>query len=223
MKLLIERNVTDQFDTIIEEIMVNENRVKQYWINGPFLQAEIKNHNRRMYPSKIMEREATRYIKEKIEDNQGLGELGHPDNPTINLDRVSHKIIMLTREGNNWIGKAKVIDTPLGKIVKNLMDEGIKFGVSSRGLGSLKEENGVNIVCEDYYLVTPADIVADPSGPNCWVESVMEGREWAFAGDGKIYEKAKEAIEQSVVKGKVDELKLLVAFENIIGEIARKK
>lgn len=223
MKLLIERNVTELFDCIIEEAMLNENRIKQYWINGPFLQAEIKNHNRRMYPSKIMEREATRYIKEKIEDNQGLGELGHPDNPTINLDRVSHKIIMLTREGNNWIGKAKVIDTPLGKIVKNLMDEGIKFGVSSRGLGSLKEENGVNIVCEDYYLVTPADIVADPSGPNCWVESVMEGREWAFAGDGKIYEKAKEEINRSVVKGKVDELKLLVAFETVLNQIAQKK
>lgn len=223
MKLLIERNVTELFDCIIEETLLNENRIKQYWINGPFLQAEIKNHNRRMYPSKIMEREAARYIKEKIEDNQGVGELGHPDNPTINLDRVSHKIIMLTREGNNWIGKAKVIDTPLGKIVKNLMDEGIKFGVSSRGLGSLKEENGVNVVCEDYYLVTPADIVADPSGPNCWVESVMEGREWAFAGDGKIYEKAKEEIDKSVVKGKIDELRLLVAFENIIGEIAKKR
>jgi len=106
MKLLIERNVTELFDCIIEEAMLNENRIKQYWINGPFLQAEIKNHNRRMYPSKIMEREATRYIKEKIEDNQGLGELGHPDNPTINLDRVSHKIIMLTREGNNWQRKS---------------------------------------------------------------------------------------------------------------------
>jgi hypothetical protein len=116
-----------------------------------------------------------------------------------------------------------VIDTPLGKIVKNLMDEGIKFGVSSRGLGSLKEENGVNIVCEDFYLVTPADIVSDPSGPNCWVESVMEGREWAFAGDGKIYEKAKAEISNSVVKGKIDEMRLLVTFENIISEIARKK
>jgi|PlaIllAssembly_1097288.scaffolds.fasta_scaffold00002_28 hypothetical protein len=223
MKLLIERNVTELFDCIIEETLLNESKVKQYWINGPFLQAEIKNHNRRMYPSKIMEREAARYVKEKIEDNQGVGELGHPDNPTINLDRVSHKIVMLTREGNNWIGRAKVIDTPLGKIVKNLMDEGIKFGVSSRGLGSLKEENGVNIVCEDFYLVTPADIVSDPSGPNCWVESVMEGREWAFAGDGKIYEKAKAEISNSVVKGKIDEMRLLVTFENIISEIARKK
>lgn len=175
MKLLIERNTFDVFDCIVEETVLNENtRSKQYWINGPFLQAEVKNHNRRKYPSKIMEREALRYIREKIDDNQGVGELGHPDNPTINLDRVSHKIIMLRQEGNNWLGKAKVIDTPMGKIVKNLMDEGIKFGVSSRGLGSLKEENGVNIVCDDFYLVTPADIVADPSGPNCWVESIME-------------------------------------------------
>lgn len=223
MKLLIERNATDVFDCIVEEVVLNENtRVKQYWINGPFLQAEIKNHNRRKYPSKIMEREAMRYIREKIDDNQGVGELGHPDNPTINLDRVSHKIIMLRQEGNNWLGKAKVLDTPMGKIVKNLMDEGIKFGVSSRGLGSLKEENGVNIVCDDFYLVTPADIVADPSGPNCWVESVMEGREWAFAGDGKIYEKAKQGIEASVVKGKVDELKLLVVFDSILDSIAHK-
>lgn len=222
MKLLIERNVTDQFDTIIEEIMVNESRVKQYWINGPFLQAEIKNHNRRMYPSKIMEREASRYIKEKIGDNQGVGELGHPDNPTINLDRVSHKIIMLTREGTNWIGKAKIVDTPNGRIVKNLMDEGIKFGVSSRGLGSLKEENGVNIVCEDYYLVTPADIVADPSGPDCWSNAVIEGREWSFNGNGELYEKARKGIDESVVKGRIDEMKLLVIFESIINNLNKK-
>ena len=221
MKLLIERNVNDQFDCMIEELILNENRIKQYFINGPFLQAEVKNHNRRLYPNKIMEREALRYIKEKIEDNQGVGELGHPDNPTINLDRVSHKIVSLKREGTNWIGKAKVIDTPLGKIVKNLMDEGIKFGVSSRGLGSLKEENGVNIVCEDFYLVTPADIVADPSGPNCWVESVMEGKEWAFANDGKIYEKARNEIENAKTKGKVDEMKLLITFESILNQIAK--
>lgn len=224
MKLLIERNVNDLFDCVIEEVQLNEGiKEKQYWINGPFLQAEIKNHNRRMYPSKIMEREANRYVTEKINDNQGVGELGHPDNPTINLDRVSHKIINLRREGNNWIGKAKVIDTPLGKIVKNLMDEGIKFGVSSRGLGSLKEENGINVVCEDYHLVTPADIVADPSGPNCWVESITEGREWAFGGDGKIYETAKQGIDKSFSKGKIDELKLLVVFENILNDIANKK
>jgi len=198
MKLLIERNTFDVFDCIVEETILNENtRTKQYWINGPFLQAEVKNHNRRKYPSKIMEREALRYIREKIDDNQGVGELGHPDNPTINLDRVSHKIIMLRQEGNNWLGKAKVIDTPMGKIVKNLMDEGIKFGVSSRGLGSLKEENGVNIVCDDFYLVTPADIVADPSAPDAFVRGIFEGKEWIYE-NGIIKEKQIETYKQAI-------------------------
>jgi hypothetical protein len=169
-----------------------------------------------------MEREARRYVTEKINSNQATGELGHPENPSINLDRVSHKIIMLQQEGTNWIGKAKVIDTPFGKIVKNLMDEGIKFGVSSRGLGSLQEKNGVNVVCEDYYLVTPADIVSEPSGPNCWVNAVMEKKEWAFDNDGILYEKAVNNINNSYSRGKVDELKLLLAFESLLTDLSCK-
>lgn len=226
MKLLIERNVNDLFDCVIEESLLNETKIQKYWINGPFLQAEIKNRNQRMYPSNIMEREVMRYIKEKIDDNQGVGELGHPDNPTINLDRVSHKIVSLIRDGNNWIGKAKVLDTPLGKIVKNLMDEGIKFGVSSRGLGSLKESGGMNVVCEDYYLVTPADIVSDPSGPSCYVEAVYEGREWAFGDNGELINLKPEIIktlDKSVtpVSG-INELKLLSFFETMIEKIIQK-
>lgn len=220
MRLLIERNL-DDFDTIVEEIVLNESKEKTYWINGPFLQSEIKNHNRRLYPKNILAKEAKRYISEKIQDHQGVGELGHPDSPSINLDRVSHKIMSLSEDGNNWIGKAKIIDTPFGKIVKNLMDEKIKFGVSSRGLGSLKEESGVNVVCEDYYLITPADIVSDPSGPNCFVNAVMENREWVFA-DGKLIEKEdhiKSIINNAAAKHQLDEAGLLRVFNKILNLI----
>ena len=146
MKLLIERNANTSFNCIVEEINNEQSKEKQYWITGPFLQGEVKNENKRIYPSKTLNREAVRYIKEKINDNQAVGELGHPEQPPINLDRVSHKIISLVQDGNNWIGKAKILSTPNGNIVKNLMDEGIKFGVSSRGLGSIKEENGASLV-----------------------------------------------------------------------------
>lgn len=138
-----------------------------------------------------MEREVARYTRQKIANNQAVGELEHPSGPQINLDRVSHKIISLVSEGNNWIGKAKIIDTPVGKIVKNLIDEGIKFGVSSRGLGSVKNTNGINEVCEDFYLITPADIVSDPSGPDCFVTSIMENKEWVYE-NGKFIEKERE-------------------------------
>lgn len=219
MRLLIERNL-DEFDTVVEEIALNEStKEKAYWINGPFLQSEIKNHNRRLYPKKVLAKEASRYIKEKIDDHQSVGELGHPDSPTINLDRVSHKIVSLSEDGNNWIGKAKIIDTPFGKIVKNLMDEKVKFGVSSRGLGSLKEENGVNIVCEDYYLITPADIVSDPSGPNCFVNAVMENKEWAWDPAGRLIEREteiKKLVNDAAAKRQLDEAGLLRVFNQIL-------
>lgn len=175
MKLLIEKTTDFESLCIVEEIIAEgAANQKSYYIQGPFLQSEVKNHNRRLYPRSVMENEVLRYTRVKLDDNQAVGELGHPDTPSINLDRVSHKIIELRADGNNWLGKAKVLDTPLGKIVKNLMDEKVKFGVSSRGLGSLKEVNGVNIVQNDYMLVTPADIVSDPSGPDCWATAVME-------------------------------------------------
>ena len=153
---------------------------KNYKIRGPFLQAEIKNRNGRIYPLSIIEKEVGRYNKEYIQKNRAFGELGHPDGPTVNLERVSHMITGLHPDGNNFIGEAKVMDTPYGKIVKNLIDEGAKLGVSSRGMGSLEPRRGVNFVKDDFYLATAADIVADPSAPNAFVEGIMEGKEWVW-------------------------------------------
>ena len=153
---------------------------KNYKIRGPFLQAEVKNRNGRIYPLPILEKEVNRYNKEYIQKNRAFGELGHPDGPTVNLERVSHMITGLHPDGNNFIGEAKVMDTPYGKIVKNLIDEGAKLGVSSRGMGSLEPRRGVNFVKDDFYLATAADIVADPSAPNAFVEGIMEGREWVW-------------------------------------------
>ena len=153
---------------------------KNYKIRGPFLQAEIKNRNGRVYPLSILEKEVGRYNKEYIQKNRAFGELGHPDGPTVNLERVSHMITGLTADGTNFIGEAKIMDTPYGKIVKNLIDEGAKLGVSSRGMGSLEPRRGVNFVKDDFYLATAADIVADPSAPNAFVEGIMEGREWVW-------------------------------------------
>ena len=153
---------------------------KNYKIRGPFLQAEIKNRNGRIYPLSILEKEVGRYNKEYIQKNRAFGELGHPDGPTVNLERVSHMITGLHPDGNNFIGEAKIMDTPYGKIVKNLIDEGAKLGVSSRGMGSLEPRRGVNFVKDDFYLATAADIVADPSAPNAFVEGIMEGKEWVW-------------------------------------------
>lgn len=220
MRLLVERTTDFESVCVIEEVVQEgSSKVKNYYVTGPFLQAEVKNHNKRIYPKQILAKEAMRYVKEKIDDNQGVGELGHPDNPTINLDRVSHKIISLSEDGNNWIGKAKVIDTPFGKIVKSLMDEKVKFGVSSRGLGSLKEVNGVNTVCEDYYLITPADIVSDPSAPNAFVTAVMENKEWVWDNGGKLIEmetEVKRIVNTAAAKHQLDEAGLLKVFEKIL-------
>jgi len=153
---------------------------KNYKIRGPFLQAEVKNRNGRIYPLAILEKEVRRYNKEYIQKNRAFGELGHPDGPTVNLERVSHMITSLHPDGNDFIGEAKIMDTPYGKIVKNLIDEGAKLGVSSRGMGSLEPKRGVNFVKDDFYLATAADIVADPSAPNAFVEGIMEGKEWVW-------------------------------------------
>ena len=153
---------------------------KNYKIRGPFLQAEVKNRIGRIYPLAILEKEVRRYNKEYIQKNRAFGELGHPDGPTVNLERVSHMITSLHPNGNDFIGEAKIMDTPYGKIVKNLIDEGAKLGVSSRGMGSLEPKRGVNFVKDDFYLATAADIVADPSAPNAFVEGIMEGKEWVW-------------------------------------------
>ena len=157
-----------------------DNGNKNYKIKGIFMQADIKNRNGRVYPMEVLEKEVRRYTKENIAQKRAFGELGHPEGPTINLERASHMITSLKPDGKNFIGEAKVLSTPMGEIVKNLMDEGAKLGVSSRGMGSLDQKNGANYVRDDFYLATAADIVADPSAPNAFVQGVMEGKEWVW-------------------------------------------
>ena len=175
MKLISES--IEDVDYLIED---DDTGKKNYKIRGPFLQAEIKNRNGRIYPMPILEKEVARYNKEYIQKNRAFGELGHPDGPTVNLERVSHMITKLYPDGTNFIGEAKIMDTPYGKIVKNLIDEGAKLGVSSRGMGSLAPQRGAHVVKDDFYLATAADIVADPSAPNAFVEGIMEGKEWVW-------------------------------------------
>ena len=157
-----------------------EDRKKNYKIKGVFMQADIKNRNGRVYPMEILQKEVKRYNKQYINEKRAFGELGHPDGPTVNLERASHMITGLYPDGKNFIGEAKILSTPMGNIVKNLMDEGAKLGVSSRGMGSLSQKNGANYVGKDFYLATAADIVAVPSAPNAFVEGIMEGKEWIW-------------------------------------------
>ena len=164
----------------VEFITEEKKGGKDYKIRGIFMQADVKNRNGRVYPLDILTKEVTKYNKNFIQQNRAFGELGHPDGPTVNLERVSHMITSLTPDGKNFIGEAKIMETPMGKIVKNLMDEGAKLGVSSRGMGSLNQKNGANYVRDDFYLATAADIVADPSAPNAFVEGIMEGKEWVW-------------------------------------------
>ena len=179
------------FSEAVEEVEfiteAKENGGKNYKIRGIFMQADVKNRNGRVYPMEILEKEVTKYNKNFIKENRAFGELGHPEGPTVNLERVSHMITELHPDGKNFIGEAKIMDTPMGKIVKNLMDEGAKLGVSSRGMGSLDSKNGANYVRDDFYLATAADIVADPSAPNAFVEGIMEGKEWVW-NNGSLVE-----------------------------------
>jgi len=171
--------ITEVYEQNIEYVTeAKEDGSKNYFIEGVFMQAEIKNRNGRMYPISTLENEVNRYNENYINKNRAYGELGHPDGPTINLERVSHMIKSLKREGNDIIGRAKIMETPMGSIVKNLMDEGATLGVSSRGMGTLKERDGCNVVQDDFQLATAADIVADPSAPSAFVESIYEGVDW---------------------------------------------
>ena len=171
--------ITEQIDAV--EFLIEESGSKKtHFIEGVFLQADIKNRNNRVYSMDVLEKEVGRYSESYISKDRALGELGHPEGPTVNLDRVSHKIISLQKEGHNFIGKAKILDTPMGKIAKNLIDEGVKLGVSSRGIGSITEKNGASYVRNDFMLATAADIVADPSAPDAFVEGIMEGKEWVW-------------------------------------------
>ncbi|MAG49417.1 primosomal protein [Candidatus Woesearchaeota archaeon] len=206
MKLI--REEIESVDFIVEE----RNGKKQMYIEGIFLQGNICNRNGRMYQMEGLRKEVQRYTENHINSGRALGELGHPDGPTVNLDRVSHKIISLKEDGNNFIGKAKILSTPMGNIAKSLIGEGVKLGVSSRGIGSLKQtREGVNIVGDDFMLATAADIVADPSAPDAFVEGIMEGKDWVWDGGILREQTAKKTYKQIntlVTQGQLDEKKL---------------
>ena len=175
VKLIAEQ--VEDVEFITED---NDEGKKNYKIRGVFMQADVKNRNGRIYPMEVLQKQVSEYNKKIIKEKRAFGELGHPEGPTVNLERVSHMITDLYPDGKNFMGEAKIMNTPMGKIVKNLMDEGAKLGVSSRGMGSLEQKNGVNYVKDDFYLATAADIVADPSAPNAFVEGIMEGKEWVW-------------------------------------------
>ena len=206
MKLITEE--IEQVEFIVE----NRNGKKSLYIEGVFLQGNIKNRNGRMYPMETLRKEVSRYNENHIQSGRALGELGHPDGPTVNLDRVSHKIVSLKESGSNYVGKAKILGTPMGKIASNLLDEGVKLGVSSRGVGSLKPtREGYSVVGEDFMLATAADIVADPSAPDAFVSGIMEGKEWVWDGGilrEKFAEKTYKQINTLVTQKKLDEEKL---------------
>lgn len=191
MKLITEQN--NDIEVLTEE----KDGKKSTYIKGVFLQTEITNRNGRMYKFDTMNREVTKYNEEFVNRGRALGELGHPEGPTLNLDRVSHKIVELYPEGTNFIGKAKLMETPMGKIAKSLLEEGVQLGVSSRGLGSIKKEGNCSVVADDFILSTAADIVADPSAPDAFVEGIYEGREWITV-DGKVKERTIEEIKAAI-------------------------
>ena len=216
MKLIKE--VFDTTNFIIED---KKNGKKEYFIEGVFLQSELKNRNGRMYPESVMDSEVARYIKESVEKNRAYGELGHPDTPSINLDRVSHMIVGLRKEGTNYIGRAKIMETPMGNIARGLLDGGANLGVSSRALGSLKMNNeGVQVVQDDFMLSTAADIVADPSAPDAYVRGIMESKEWTFV-DGKFVEKDIEETQKFIRRASSKQLQeaQIKAFQNFLSKI----
>ena len=196
----------------VEFLVENRNGKKSMYIEGVFLQGNIKNRNGRMYPMETLRKEVGRYNENHVQSGRALGELGHPDTPTVNLDRVSHKIVSLKESGSNFIGKAKILGTPMGKIAANLVDEGVKLGVSSRGIGSLKAtREGINVVGDDFMLATAADIVADPSAPDAFVEGIMEGKDWVWDGGilrERMARKTYKQINTLVDQKKLDENKL---------------
>ena len=214
MKLIVE-HIEDI------ELLTEEKDGKEYtYIQGVFLQGDIKNRNGRVYPMPVLQREVTNYNENFVQKSRALGELGHPDGPTINLDRVSHKIVELYQDGSNYVGKAKLLETPMGSIAKNLLREGVQLGVSSRGVGSLESKGGSNYVRDDFMLTTAADIVADPSAPDAFVNGIMEGKEWVW-NNGAFKEaelqQAKEDLER-VSRGDL-EGKILESFEKLLSNL----
>ena len=216
MKLI--REEIESVDFIVEE----KNGKKSLYIEGVFLQGDIKNRNGRMYPMETLRREVSRYNESNVVPGRALGELGHPDGPTVNLDRVSHKIVSLKESGSNFVGKAKILGTPMGQIAESLIKEGVKLGVSSRGIGSIRaDRQGTNIVGDDFMLATAADIVADPSAPDAFVEGIMEGKEWVWEG-GLLRERAaaqtQKRINTLVGQRQLDEHKLSL-FQDFLNSI----
>ena len=204
--------IREEIESVKFLVETTKSGKKSMYIEGVFLQGNIKNRNGRMYPMETLRKEVSRYNESNIVSGRALGELGHPDGPTVNLDRVSHKIVSLKESGSNFIGKAKILNTPMGNIASSLIGEGVKLGVSSRGIGSLKPtREGVNIVGDDFMLATAADIVADPSAPDAFVEGIMEGKEWVWDGGilrEKYAEKTYKQINTLVDQKKLDEQKL---------------
>jgi len=212
MKLVTEINEHVEY--------ITEGKGKDLYIQGVFLQADLKNRNGRIYPGKVMDKEVARYTESYIDKKRAFGELGHPQGPTINLDRVSHMITELKKDGSNYIGKAKITDTPHGNIVKNLIAEGAQLGVSSRGMGTLKPKNGIQEVQGDFYLATAADIVADPSAPDAFVNGIMEGKEWVWE-NGIIHEKHIAAMRAEIEKAPQNALGMreIEIFEKFINNL----
>lgn len=226
MKLITE--VTEDIQ-VIKEAKESDGK-KNYYIEGIFLQGDIKNRNGRKYPVEVLEKEVQRYNENYIQKNRAFGELGHPSGPTINLERVSHMIKDIRRDGSNFIGKAKIMETPYGTIVKNLLDDGARIGVSSRGMGTLREKDGIMEVQGDFYLATAADIVADPSAPDAFVNGIMEGVEWIWDNGvlkatkepivvEQAAEEAKKDIERAVFTRQLSEDKKLLIFEKYLKSI----
>ena len=212
--------IREEIETAKVTITEGKNGKKNHFIEGVFLQGEIKNRNGRMYPISTLQREAVNYNKKYIEKGRALGELGHPDGPTINLDRVSHLITSLKQEGNNYVGKARLLDTPMGNIAKNLIDEGVKLGVSSRGLGTIRERDGVKVVMDDFMLATAADIVADPSAPDAFVNGIMEGKEWIY-NNGSVQEQTVEQIKKRIDNAALNQMEevKLSAFNQFLQQL----
>jgi len=210
--------ITEQIENV--QILTEERDGKKLlYIEGVFLQSELTNRNGRRYPFEVLNREVERYNEEYVKTKRALGELGHPDGPTINLDRVSHRITDLRAEGNNFMGKAQILDTPMGKIAKSLLGEGVQLGVSSRGMGSIDKQEGVSIVRDDFMLTTAADIVADPSAPDAFVNGIMEGKEWVW--DNGILKEREVAKYQRYINGSRRELeeRTLKVFEDFLGKL----
>ena len=211
MKLI--REEIESIQVVTEE----SNGKKSFYITGPFLQGDIKNRNGRIYESRILAKEVKRYNESYVNKGRAMGELGHPDGPTVNLDRVSHKITSLQQEGSNFIGKAKILSTPMGRIAEALLNDGVTLGVSSRGMGSLQNRNGVNYVGEDFHLATAADIVADPSAPDAFVQGIMEGKEWIW-DNGLLKEREVAAVQERLNKVAPNQLNeaILDSFHDLL-------